>query len=61
MPGLADLPLEPVVMDMLVSARLVQRVQLIKGLTAGTVARAGAASRVATSRSWGTLRRPRVW
>ena len=38
--GLTDLPLEPVVIDMLVSARLVQRVQLINGLTPGTVARA---------------------
>jgi molybdenum storage protein len=38
--GLHDLPLEPIVIDMLASARLVKRVQLINGLTAGMVTRA---------------------
>jgi len=38
--GLPDLPLEPVVVDMLVNARLVRRVQLINGLAAGTVVHA---------------------
>jgi len=38
--GLPDLPLEPVVVEMLAAARVVQRVQLINGLTAGVVARA---------------------
>ncbi|MFZ0387795.1 MAG: hypothetical protein WAL22_19180 [Solirubrobacteraceae bacterium] len=38
--GLPDLPLEPVVLEMLVNARVVQRVQLINGLTAGNVVRA---------------------
>ena len=38
--GFPDLPLEPVVIDMLATARLVKRVQLINGLTPGTVTRA---------------------
>lgn len=38
--GPRDLPLEPVVVEMLAAARVVRRVQLINGLSAGAVARA---------------------
>ena len=38
--GLSDLPLEPVVLEMLAAARLIQSVQLINGLAAGTVTQA---------------------
>lgn len=38
--NLPSLPLEPIVVQMLMSARLVQRVQLVNGLVAGNVARA---------------------
>ena len=38
--NLPTLPLEPVVVPMLIGARLVQRVRLINGLVAGTVAAA---------------------
>lgn len=37
---LRDLPIEPVVPEMLANARLVTEVQLINGLTAGAVTRA---------------------
>ena len=38
--GLSDLPLEPVVVEMLVAARLVKGVQLINGLAPSTVTQA---------------------
>jgi molybdenum storage protein len=36
----ADLPLEPMVIEMLAAARVVQRLQLINGVTAGTILQA---------------------
>jgi len=46
--GLADLPLEPIVVEMLIAARVVERVQLINGLTDGTITHALAGEPVGT-------------